>query len=211
MQRLPNWVVAYHGCDSAVGEEVLSSNSKHLVFSENEYDWLGNGIYFWENDPLRAMQWAEESRAKPRQTRGKVTVPFVVGAIIDLGLCLNLFDQPALIELSTAHAKLKATAEDFGLDLPINKGPDGMLRALDQAVITHAHSLRSKMRGVPPYQTVRSPFMEGGELYAGAGFHAKTHIQIAVRDTSCIKGYFRPRQPKVLKPRVPPHLKKKAA
>jgi len=43
-----------------------------------------------------------------------------------------------------------------------------------------------------PYDTVRSPFQEGTPLYTGAGFQTKNHIQIAVRNLACIKGYFRP-------------------
>ena len=26
--------------------------------SENEFDWLGHGIYFWEHSPERARRWA---------------------------------------------------------------------------------------------------------------------------------------------------------
>jgi len=42
-----------------------------------------------------------------------------------------------------------------------------------------------------PYQTVRALFVEGTELYEGAGFHDKTHIQICVIDQSRIFGVFR--------------------
>jgi hypothetical protein len=34
-------------------------------------------------------------------------------------------------------------------------------------------------------------FVEGEELYDGAGFHEKTHVQIAIRNPKMIKGYFR--------------------
>ena len=44
-----------------------------------------------------------------------------------------------------------------------------------------------------PYDSVRAMVVEGEPLYAGAGFHAKSHIQICVRDERCIKGFFRPR------------------
>jgi hypothetical protein len=39
---------------------------------------------------------------------------------------------------------------------------------------------------------VRAAFVEGGQLYPDAGFSAKSHIQICVRNVACIKGYFRP-------------------
>lgn len=39
-------VIGYHGCDRAVAEKVLQ-NKTHLKQSDNSYDWLGPGIYFW--------------------------------------------------------------------------------------------------------------------------------------------------------------------
>ncbi len=44
----------------------------------------------------------------------------------------------------------------------------------------------------PPYDTVRGPFWEGGELYPGSGISSKGHVQIAVSNLDCIMGYFRP-------------------
>lgn len=193
MQRLPNWVVGYHGCDADVGEAVLANPRKHLHISANDYDWLGSGIYLRENDPLRAMQWADEAKSNPKQAKGRIKTPFVVGAIIDLGLCLNLFDQVGLLELAAAYAELKDHLDQHGFTLPTNSAGGGMLRTLDQQVIEVAHGLRSRVHGVPQYQTVRAPFLEGAEIYPGASFKNKNHIQIAVRDQSMIKGYFRPR------------------
>jgi hypothetical protein len=59
-------------------------------------------------------------------------------------------------------------------------------------VFDQVHMLRSQQE-LPEYQTVRSPFLEGKPLYENTFFRSKTHIQIAVRDPSCIKGYFLPR------------------
>ena len=47
-------------------------------------------------------------------------------------------------------------------------------------------------RNEPPIDTVRGAFIEGSPIYRGAGFRAKNHIQLCVRNLSCIKGYFRP-------------------
>ncbi len=44
---------------------------------------------------------------------------------------------------------------------------------------------------LPSFDTVRGMFTEGEPLYEGAGFHARNHIQICVRNPRCIKGYFR--------------------
>ncbi|MDM0030461.1 hypothetical protein [Variovorax saccharolyticus] len=191
-QRLPTWVLGFHGCDEKVGMEVLTNPSKHLKPSENVYDWLGNGIYFWENDPVRALQFATEGMAG-KVTKGKIKKPFVVGAVIDLGLCCNLFDQAALQELRRAHDAMKASFKEFDLEMPVN-GKGHFVRPLDRLVIEHLHALRALVNGgLPAYQTVRSGFTEGEPLYPGTSICEKNHIQIAVRDPSCIKGYFRPR------------------
>jgi len=174
--------------------DVLTNPSKHLEFSENTYDWLGSGIYFWENDPDRAMQFAKEGM-DGKVTKGKIKKPFVVGAVIDLGLCCNLFDQAALKELQQAHGAIKKLFDDFGLPMPSN-GKTQRLRNLDREVIEYMHKLRENVDGglnPPPYQTVRSGFVEGDPLYDGTMICEKNHIQIAVRDRSCIKGYFLPR------------------
>lgn len=193
-QRLPTWVLGFHGCDKEVGMSVVSSHAKHLEHSANDYDWLGGGMYFWENDPERALQFAKEG-VEGKVTKGKIKTPFVVGAVIDLGLCCNLFDQAALRELALAHKALAKVFNDFDLPLPTN-GKTQRLRRLDRAVIEHMHKLRENVDGgekLPPYQTVRSGFTEGKPLYKGTTICAKNDIQIAVRDPACIRGYFLPR------------------
>ncbi len=42
------------------------------------------------------------------------------------------------------------------------------------------------------YQTIRCPFEEGESAFPGSLLKTQTHIQIAVRDLSCIVGVFRP-------------------
>ena len=46
--NLPNLVIGFHGCDKNTYHNVLYKHHR-LMQSKNPYDWLGNGIYFWEN------------------------------------------------------------------------------------------------------------------------------------------------------------------
>lgn len=55
--NLPNLVLGFHGCDEETYKKVLY-NHEPLLPSLNSYDWLGNGIYFWENSFSRAQEWA---------------------------------------------------------------------------------------------------------------------------------------------------------
>ncbi|MBC7604602.1 MAG: hypothetical protein H7255_18335 [Ramlibacter sp.] len=189
-QRLPSWVLGFHGTDEATVKRVLNSARRDLRPSLNNYDWLGDGIYFWENDPARALSFIHEKMSR----LGDKRKPAVIGAVIDFGLCMNLVDQASIQELSAAYKDLKSDYATVGLALPENKGrtDDLLFRHLDKAVFDQVHELR-ELGELPPYQTVRSPFLEGEPLYPNTFFHAKTHIQIAVRDPACIKGYFLPR------------------
>jgi hypothetical protein len=96
---LPHFVLGFHGCDKIVADEIISHSNKHLERSTNEYDWLGHGIYFWENNPARALEYATFLKDHPERTskdKKPIAKPAVVGAIIDLGYCLNLLEAHSL-------------------------------------------------------------------------------------------------------------------
>jgi hypothetical protein len=67
------FVLGYHGCDRDVDERLLRGTPFRP--SDNEYDWLGPGIYFWETNPLRGLEFAIEA-AEREPTR--IRKPFVV-------------------------------------------------------------------------------------------------------------------------------------
>jgi hypothetical protein len=190
-----SFVLGYHGCEKAVGEAVLSGD-RSLNESNEDYDWLGPGVYFWESDPLRAWEWAEQKILRKQGdgcNGGSAGTPFVIGAIIDLGNCLDLMTRADLELLAPAYEALKAAHDAAGniAALPRNqKGEDKLLRFLDCAVIKRLHSAMQEAEE-PPFETVRGLFTEGEALYPGSGFKAKTHVQVAVRSLGNIKGYFR--------------------
>lgn len=189
-QQLPSFVLGFHGCDRKIGEAVLAGD--HIAPSVNDYDWLGEGAYFWENSPERALSYAEHLKRHAKRGKGSIKDPFVVGAIIDLRLCLNLTDEGALIELKGAHEILLASSDQLPVNAPGFQGDqDNLKRHLDCAVFQTLHQAREVV-GLAPYASVRSPFLEGSALYPGTSFRKQTHIQICVRDMTCIKGYFRP-------------------
>jgi hypothetical protein len=150
-------------------------------------------IYFWENSPARALQYATDLKHHPRTAGPRIRKPGVVGAVIELGYCLNLLDAEFLSLLREAHDDLKALQKRLNLPMPKNRrvGTDLLLRPLDCAVINFLHQTRVD-RELQPFDTVRAAFAEGGPVYPGGGITAKHHIQICVRRRSCIKGYFRP-------------------
>lgn len=183
MLRLTSsFVLGYHGCDAAVANKLLEGEP--FKASRNDYDWLGAGTYFWEANPYRGLDFAAEST---RRRAASVQVPAVVGAVIDLGLCLDLMTTDGLRLVRDAHLSLVETYMDAGSRLPENHGK--LHRQLDCAVIEHVHAIYDGANAA--IDTVRGVFVEGAPIYPGAAFHTKTHIQIAVRNLACIKGVFR--------------------
>ena len=184
----PALIYGFHGCDRAVADRVLAG-AEGLLPSENEYDWLGPGIYFWENDPQRALEFAEQAAARSsRASRGKIKDPAVIGAVINLGQCLNLLSAKHVEELKGAYAISRANPKVAALT---NDEKHFGARYLDCAVVQTLHEYRRES-GLRPYDSVRSVFWEGEPIYVSAGIHDRNHIQVCVCDVACIKGYFRP-------------------
>jgi len=179
------FILGYHGCDRRVGERLLSGTP--FLPSNNAYDWLGPGIYFWEANPRRGLDFARETtRRKP----AGIEEPFVVGAVLDLGLCLDLTTTAGIEWVKIAYENLARSAATWGsVRMPTNSA-DGLRRNLDCAVIRRLHSIL-EAQDLPAVDTVKGVFTEGGPIYPGAGFDEKTHIQIVVRNQRCIKGVFR--------------------
>lgn len=154
--------------------------------SFNDYDWLGTGIYFWEANPERALEFAVE---KSRRADSNIRTPFAIGAVIEMGLCLDLASKQSTTILCESYESLKQSHIDGGTALPRN-GKRFWQRYLDCAVINHLHTTLAA-GGSPSIDTVKGIFIEGEPIYPEAGFREKTHIQIAVRNPQCIKGVFR--------------------
>ena len=160
-----------------------------LLQSEKKYDWLGSGTYFWESDPQRAMEWARQAKE-----RDKISAPAVVGAVIDLGNCLDLLSRENIELVRLAHREFVNEQKRSNLPIPENRSldgePDKILRFLDRAVIQFLHEVFEESG--ESFDSVRGLFPEGDELYAGAGFRDRNHIQIAVRNNESILGLFYP-------------------
>jgi hypothetical protein len=187
----PNFILGYHGCDRTIAEKVFAGKAI-LTSSHNDYDWLGDGIYFWEYNAQRAFEYGAEIARHPRHTGQKIKAPTVIGAIINLGSCLNLLDSRFIGMVKQAYEDLARASEAEKMILPVNSGGADLLsRKLDCAVLRALHNAREEA-GEKPFDSVRAASPEGEKLYHNAGFDSKTHIQIWVRNPACIKGYFRP-------------------
>lgn len=69
---------------SATRISALLVRSLYLKHSTQDYDWLGRAVNFWENSEARAEDLALENHPGSES---------VVGAVLQLGRCLDLLDQ----------------------------------------------------------------------------------------------------------------------
>ena len=84
LQTAPRTVIGYHGCSRNNADRILVEN--WFLPSTKTYDWLGEGVYFWEYAPYRALEWAKAKCAPSGEE------PAVIRATIRLGRCLNMLD-----------------------------------------------------------------------------------------------------------------------
>jgi len=175
MDRFARIVLGYHGCAPDFADALIRGEVAIDAWtpSTNPYDWLGHGIYFWEHGPERARVWGSEGG--------------VVGAVIQLGRCLDLTDVGYTRLLAIEYENVRATHEREGLILPTNRGK---FRDLD-CLVVNAVLNAAEETGLG-FQTVRSPFLEGTPAFPGSGLLNESHIQITVRDRGSILGVFRP-------------------
>jgi hypothetical protein len=184
----PGLLVGFHGCERAVRDRIVNGHTM-LKPSENGYDWLGVGFYFWENNYERALEFAQNPPGKRAYA-----APAVLGAVIDLQYCLDLLDTKYLRLVKDSYENFAFSTHTQDRELPKNRGTkDRLLRYLDCAVIENLHAMQKSIH-FASFDSVRGVFVGGEELYPGAGFHEKKHIQICIRNPNCIKAFFIPRK-----------------
>ena len=172
-------VRAYHGTTVTHADEFLGVPPAPLYISRNRHDWLGDGMYFWQDAPRHAWKWAIDqapSRSDPR--------PAVVGALLefDESISIDLLDFTWHADLVAASKALESSLTAAGQPVPTNTRLG--LRALDRRVLNLAVQILESSAPGRRIAMVRGVFEEGLQLYPGAELWALSHVQIALRDSA---------------------------
>ncbi|GHT18375.1 hypothetical protein AGMMS4957_00580 [Bacteroidia bacterium] len=138
------------------------------------------------------MEFAKHLQKHSNRSKRAIQKPAVIGAVIDLGACLDLLDYQNLQLLKEGYQIVRNAGSEIPQNKPIGNLGELLVRDLDCSVIEAVHKFKQKT-GQAPFDSVRSVFYEGNELYPNAGFREKDHIQICIRNPNCIKGFFLPR------------------
>ena len=174
LEKAPRTIIGYHGCSLETAYRILSEG--RFEASTKAYDWLGEGVYFWEYAPYRALDWAK------RKCEKDGSKPGVIKATVKLGRCLNLLDIEHIPGLLSTYEVYLETVGAARLPRNTERGA----HYLDREVIDSYCRAIAKQTA-SPLQTVRGSFAEGDPIYPGSKILTRAHTQIAVRDAACIQ------------------------
>ena len=167
----PLRAIGYHGTSRADAQLVLRDG---FQISRNAYDWLGDGVYFFQDAPYRAREWAARRHGQDG---------VVLRSAIRLDDCLDLLDIQSNDLLVEAYTSFVEMSRQMGIPLP--RQTTGAHR-LDRAVINYAVTFLAQQRGML-FRAVRGVFAEGVSVFPDSAILNRAHVQIAVRDMTCIE------------------------
>lgn len=170
-------VVAFHGTRRSVAEKLVAGTP--FGKSENDDDWLGHGIYFWEYAPQQAWWWAERRYGADEAA--------VVGSLVRLGRCVDLLDPSNADLLVVAHGELDDALARAGRSLKSNANTH---KYRDCAVFNYLFAkLAIANIEVESVRAVFVPLQLGKglpRLWDRSGVFRGAHIQLSVREPTNI-------------------------
>jgi len=167
----PIQVIGYHGTTLQAAACILRDG---FMISRNEYDWLGDGVYFFQDAPARSREWA-------RTHHGSDAAVICSVIRVEVEDCMDLLDINWASVLNEAYDSFLRQAKLAKAALPVQTS--GAHR-LDRAVINYSVGILAEEGKL--IRAVRSAFSEGAPVFPGSALSDRAHIQIAVRDTSII-------------------------
>lgn len=190
----------YHGTTKELAERILSE--QRFLISQNPYDWLGPGVYFYQESPIKALVWAQRFSIDEK-SRG--SEPAVLEVEIDLSKSFDIFKPENQAVLREVHQKTSGE--------PVSRQKRPVLRRIDGQrfhvfesrpldhdrlvgnnfvdAVTVGRALqmmatRCNLR----YDCARYFFWEGMEAYAGSYFYDHSNIQLCIIGPDDADGQF---------------------
>src|SRR5438105_10272091 len=103
-------IIGFHGTTVESADRLVSGESFRA--SDNDDEWFGNGVYFWEYAPKQAWWWAKKFK--------KLDQPAVIGAVIRLGNCFDLLDPKNVKTLKRFHGSMVDKLQQEDIEIPKN-------------------------------------------------------------------------------------------
>jgi hypothetical protein len=172
-------VVGYHGTLRSTALAIVAGE-RGFRPSQNDDDWLGHGVYFWEYAPQQAWVWAQRRYGRQRKPIA------VLGAMIRLGSCLDLLDPNNAARLVTIHEQMLRAYREAGQRAPSNYNAK---KYLDCATFQYAYAaLEADGQPIDTCRAVYVPTDDKAWLWERSWLYHQTHIQLCVHNLDCILG-----------------------
>jgi hypothetical protein len=169
-------VYGYHGTSHKNAESILRNGFRS---SNSGGDWLGPGVYFWQDAPERAQSWAKKHHPEnPVVIRSSII--FEESKNMDL---LDTFWFPILVKQHKAF--LSSFLE---LDIPIQDKDitKSNLHKLDHEFLNYIScAINEEKPG--RVAVIRAAFTEGEPIFDSSAIYDLSHVQIAVKDNIYIE------------------------
>jgi hypothetical protein len=176
-------VVGYHGTNRSVALKVVAGDAS-ILRSENDHDWLGNGVYYWEYAPKQAWEWANRQRVSGKWHKNEEIA--VIASMIRLGFCFDLLDPDNVRELATYYDEYLMFCKTLGRPPKRNYQHK---KYLDCAVFQFAYqAFDLDGTTVDSARAVYVPTKSEGRLWKSSWINKDSHIQLCVRNDDCILG-----------------------
>ena len=169
---MPLTAIGYHGTTEEAADKLVREN---FQLSENSWEWLGHGVYFWQDAPKRAREWARSWLSLRKKYDGPVAV---VAAEIDLTDFVDMLDLEGVQRMREV---VESFAQQDDGSTRVNEPPKNYL---DCAIFNVATKmLSSEGLQVAGY---RACCVEGTRLVENSPIYDRSHVQLAVLDQSTI-------------------------
>jgi hypothetical protein len=170
------WLNGYHGTSRSRAETILTEGFRP---STNGYDWLGTGVYFWQDAPNHARYWARQNY--PQE-------PVVIKSRLRLdSTCIDLLDMPHIDNpnfWADSYNEFLGMYRRAGRSLPTQNPDIPGKRYLDCSFLDY---LINSVFGFDPRGAIRSAFIEGERIFPNSAIFDRSHVQISIIDLSLIE------------------------
>jgi hypothetical protein len=173
------WVYGYHGTSRSRAERILAEGFKP---SANGYDWLGTGVYFWQDAPNHAFLWARQNHP---------TEPAVIQSRLRIDdSCLDLLDTLDIDNPDfwmCMYNTFTAVRWDSGQAVPTQNPDVSGKRYLDCEFFDYVRAAVGQDSSSDSVGAIRSAFIEGKRIFPNSAIYDRTHVQIAIINTNLIE------------------------
>lgn len=170
----PLRVYGYHGTSQIHAQEIIEHG---FDFSTNDYDWLGTGVYFFQDAPQRAYSWAIERYPES---------PAVIKSRLMLDNCLDLLDIIWFPFIGEAYDFFVRSYQQTNIPLPRQNPQRSKAHRLDCAFFNYIVREIIEPQG-HSVSSIRAVFNEGDRIYPNSAIFDRAHVQISIRNLAYIE------------------------